>query len=649
MRLIDTKSLCLHEFTSQPPPYAILSHTWGSEEASFQDFTNGKFKSKAGHQKISKFCQKAAEDGWQYAWIDTCCIDKTSSAELSEAINSMFTWYKNAGMCFAYLDDVPGVDAGTMWLRSLSESQWFTRGWTLQELLAPCHVTFFNKHWEDVGTKRSLQMTIQSITGIQDLDTFECASLAQKFSWASKRRTTRKEDRVYSLLGLVGVNMPLLYGEGVKAFERLQRELLARSYDDSIFAWESLVRTPFGTSREEELSSRTTSAVTSILAASLDQFENGVNVRHLDPNDCDRPLWSINNCGLSAILHGYVEHLQDERLGIVIPLNCSRNGQDRLTLELTSYHKYVNILSALKKPILCKRANTLLGTITQDMCGPGKFRPIELLVDNFDAMVGTQEDSSPVYLRLSWNDNLSRISQILPQYCMWHESTDLQKAPRVAVLVDKQIYEAYTLIEPSLDDDDDDQCHQQSSWPNKRRKLDSGANGYSAEQAAGKNVASLKPLRSGFDCYSYLKHDPWDCKASEGATLLQIGAHERTIVYGFQSTEGGSFALIVSTTNFPASCQVDIIHSCPSLRKLEHHFNDNPCSALSATDIDNFWVAFKDCKSLKVLKSRLSIQIRPRLWLSAAVKLKNSIKYGVYFDVVVEASESGPKFFINQK
>src|ERR1700733_11317378 len=181
----------------------------------------------------------AAADGFHYIWIDTCCIDKASSAELSEAINSTYRWYHESGVCYAYLADVPpnAVDD------EFAKSRWFTRGWTLQELIAPSTVIFLGKEWQKMGTKSSRQRIISEVTGIPtnillggDL---ERTSIAQKLSWASKRETTRVEDIAYCLMGIFGINMPMLYGEGERAFIRLQEEIMKVSDDHSLFAWES--------------------------------------------------------------------------------------------------------------------------------------------------------------------------------------------------------------------------------------------------------------------------------------------------------------------------------------------------------------------------------------------------------------------------
>jgi hypothetical protein len=202
-----------------PPAFAILSHRWDESELSFQDIKNGINIPSAGYSKIAGCCAQAAEDGWQYVWIDSCCIDKSSSAELSEAVNSMFRWYWDAQVCYAYLGDVPGTEDDYYAADStFRHSKWFTRGWTLQGLLAPKAVVFFDQNWVDLGTKRSLAGLVSAITGIKDLFGFEEACVAQEMSWAPKRETTRVEDRAYYLMGLFGVNMSLIYGGGRKGF-----------------------------------------------------------------------------------------------------------------------------------------------------------------------------------------------------------------------------------------------------------------------------------------------------------------------------------------------------------------------------------------------------------------------------------------------
>ena len=246
MRLIDVKTLQLRTFKdSEIPPYAALTHTWGADEATFYDITRHDGQAKLG-SKIRECCRKAIEDNIDYAWIDTCCIDKSSSAELSEAINSMFRWYGNAARCFAYLFDVRCRPGDPSFEAEFAACRWFTRGWTLQELIAPEDVRFFNAHWELIGSKQSLAEVIARITGVSKevllaryVPSFmQSISIATRMSWAANRETEKPEDMAYCLLGLFGVNMPLLYGEGRNAFLRLQEEILKNSEDHSLFAWD---------------------------------------------------------------------------------------------------------------------------------------------------------------------------------------------------------------------------------------------------------------------------------------------------------------------------------------------------------------------------------------------------------------------------
>jgi hypothetical protein len=241
MRLLESSTLQIKEFSNtSPPPYVILSHTWGSEELSFQDIQHSPVKVGKGFQKIQKCCTQAVRDGYQWVWIDTCCIDKTSSAELSEAINSMYKWYKDANVCYAYLDDVAG---GVVFdEQAFKMSRWFTRGWTLQELIAPKFVEFYAADWTEIGTKCSLLKLIMDVTGIQGPvlrgNEPSTCNVAQRMSWGSQRVTTRPEDMAYCLMGLFDVNMPPLYGEGgPKAFIRLQEEIMRTTDDYTLFAW----------------------------------------------------------------------------------------------------------------------------------------------------------------------------------------------------------------------------------------------------------------------------------------------------------------------------------------------------------------------------------------------------------------------------
>jgi hypothetical protein len=225
--------------------YAILSHTWhkdNNQEVTSEDLNKGTSEDKVGYKKISFCAKQAIQDDIQYIWVDTCCIDKSNNninkaIELQYAINSMFRWYQNAAKCYVYLEDVPDpeIDASseshqTPWELSLRKSRWFTRGWTLQELIAPKVVEFYSKYWHYIGSKASLERQICEITSIlvqalrgSPLDGF---SITERISWSEKRQTKYEEDQVYSLLGMFGVFMPLNYGEGKDyAFQRLHDEI----------------------------------------------------------------------------------------------------------------------------------------------------------------------------------------------------------------------------------------------------------------------------------------------------------------------------------------------------------------------------------------------------------------------------------------
>lgn len=302
MRLLNLDTLKLELFPSREaaPSYAILSHTWGSPdgEISFEDLTNLSKDSGAGanlsdssspspsvvfaNHKIKKvgwakiegvrrICCENLKLSTRYVWIDTCCIDKSSSAELQEAINSMFSWYEHSVACIIYLADVVAREDPKVIGSSFRKSRWFTRGWTLQELLAPGIRLFFDKDWSPIrdGSMElsvasvelfgrpqsenipSLSQVLKEITGIDIRYLYSCdsleasrdrisrASVAQKMSWASDRQTTRPEDIAYCLLGIFDIHMPMLYGEGTaRAFGRLQEEIMKVTDDSSLLAWD---------------------------------------------------------------------------------------------------------------------------------------------------------------------------------------------------------------------------------------------------------------------------------------------------------------------------------------------------------------------------------------------------------------------------
>lgn len=247
MRLINTRSLELQLFVAnRAPDYVILSHRWASEELLFEDITKGRVsnpnhpaRKKQGFSKVEGACALAARDGYDWIWIDSCCIDKSSSAELQEAINSMWNYYARSNICYVYMIDVIDSEAG--WDQRFRTSQWFTRGWTLQELIAPAYVEFYAKDWSRIGTKLERHKEIADITKIDpdvlvQVEAIDSFNAAQKFSWAAHRQVTREEDEAYSLLGLFNVNMPMLYGEGrEKSFIRLQEEIYNTTVDHTLF------------------------------------------------------------------------------------------------------------------------------------------------------------------------------------------------------------------------------------------------------------------------------------------------------------------------------------------------------------------------------------------------------------------------------
>lgn len=238
LQLMDDGNIEFTEYVGKDaPPYAILSHRWGDagDEVSYADVVEGCHRSKVGYANIRSCGKQAKKDGLTHFWVDTCCINKESSAELSEAINSMYAWYQNADICYAYLSDVRDSE-------EYGDSAWFERGWTLQELLAPADVLFFNTAWIPIGFKTSLSLSISQRTGIRESVLLDGSamneySVAERMSRAANRQTSRVEDEAYCLLGLFDVSMPLIYGEGRQAFLRLQEELLRRSDDVSVFAY----------------------------------------------------------------------------------------------------------------------------------------------------------------------------------------------------------------------------------------------------------------------------------------------------------------------------------------------------------------------------------------------------------------------------
>jgi hypothetical protein len=340
MWLLNTTTLSLQEFFGASiPRYAILSHTWGQDELLFQDIhPHASLTSyqKLGHQKVTAFCALAQKEGYEWGWVDSCCIDKRSSAELTEAINSMYTWYLNGEVCFIHLEDVRGLGEisrkfkADKWLDMFRNSRWFKRGWTLQELIASKRRVWLSKDWKEIDPKdfkaRHPMGLLNFVSTITDINAAVLENntqlpdhcIAERMSWASRREVTRPEDGAYSLMGLFGVNMPVLYGEGIeRAFARLQDEIMKGSFDQTIFAW----RGPYGSS--------------GLLARTPKDFSDTPLIQIWGP-DMLAPF-NMTNTGL--YIRAYVVR-EDEEAGFVqVALQC----------DLRTREGWANLLIRLKK------------------------------------------------------------------------------------------------------------------------------------------------------------------------------------------------------------------------------------------------------------------------------------------------------------
>ncbi|KAK7968011.1 uncharacterized protein PG986_002288 [Apiospora aurea] len=342
MRLINTTKIELVD-ANEEARYAILSHRWEEEEVTLQEIqelsrrqwskavshTANAIRAKKGYIKLKSFAALALREGYEYIWVDTCCIDKTSSAELSEAINSMYRWYRKADKCYAYLSDVKHGyhdKIGGVFYLLCSESRWFTRGWTLQELVAPAKLSFYGADWKYLGSKNDdedIQFDLKKITGINirvldgSLQIFD-VSVAERMKWASKRETSRPEDLAYSLLGIFDANMPLLYGEGgAKAFIRLQEEILRSSNDHTIFAW----RLPHENSKKKEFHG--------LLAPYPRCFDGVESFRPLPPVVSQMStVWATTNQGMHLSLFLQPASSRSDNEYVAILESFRRRGDD---------------------------------------------------------------------------------------------------------------------------------------------------------------------------------------------------------------------------------------------------------------------------------------------------------------------------------
>ena len=345
---------------SKPFKYAIISHTWAPEgEQSYKQLRdiqkrlapsgsdlddefitvplpdptpNDRASNVLNDHKVSsklrEACRVARTNGYRYLWADWCCIDKSSSSELSESINSMYQWYALADVCYVFLPDVPADEDHMAQDSRFRNCLWFTRGWTLQELIAPLKVLFLAKDWKEIGSKVSLGDLITEITNIDydallRIEPLETFSVAQRFSWAADRKTTMVEDRAYSLLGILDINMPTMYGEGERAFRRLQEEIMRRTPDQTLFAW-TKYKLPLSLSRTLPYNPETTSLEPlhldyessprlSLLAPSLDAFSQCEPIQtlshddvlrrlHLTPNDLPARHYDFTSYGIRVHL-----------------------------------------------------------------------------------------------------------------------------------------------------------------------------------------------------------------------------------------------------------------------------------------------------------------------------------------------------------
>ena len=353
----DLKSACAGT-NDRDAEYRVLSQEWSAAGYAFGDQNMAEQQRSSREQsveKLKRFRNAAASHKYKYIWLDTCCIDQKNPVELTRAINSMYRWYAEAERCFVYLYDYDLKDKP----RDLTVSKWFTRGWTLQELIAPKAVEFFDKNWERIGLIAKGQETrsdkdekllekVVSRTGI-DREVLlhqrlvSSVSIARRMSWFCDRETTEPEDSAYCLLGLFEVSMPTIPGEGLaSAFRRLQEEIMKNSDDHSLFAW--------------KLPMSISAATSGLLAPSPQCFAGSGHFVHL-PNSNNPNPFQMTNKGLSIDI--YLLQLQDGTF--VATLDCTDGSDARLSIFLKRSSSTVQQFSRIRSHETCniRRAGPL--------------------------------------------------------------------------------------------------------------------------------------------------------------------------------------------------------------------------------------------------------------------------------------------------
>jgi hypothetical protein len=371
MRLLRTDTYELIEVSGTQPAYAILSHRWENEEITFRTLNpealrdaslssfNERLRPSAA--KIRGACALAQQQHFDYLWIDTCCIDKSSSEELRTALNSMLKWYRQAAVCYTFLNDSTCSSASEDMFKSDRAdrqgqvSEWFERGWTLQELLAPRKMEFYNKNWGRMGTRHELATLIAKVTGISTAylvdakdaghgrAAFREASVATKMSWMAGRVTRDVEDIAYSLLGIFNVNLTPRYGEGIKAFARLQEAILLDqgAFDESLFAWQLPENRLLNCFRSSGHAPEFKQSQWGLLAPSPDCFKKSGNVVIVQKDLVQRQGSGFQKTAQGLLLTLPLLEAENwfrmRKSEITFPLNCWRlyGNQRRETIVLT--------------------------------------------------------------------------------------------------------------------------------------------------------------------------------------------------------------------------------------------------------------------------------------------------------------------------